>query len=77
MRSRAIYPRRSLRFASERPSDAWELAAEIRCGGISEKLWRRIAIATPVVCVICGNEYAWYMDSDSCPYCGPEVKFGI
>ena len=72
-----ICPRHSYRQADECPGAAWKFVAEIRCGGVTEKLWGRIAVATAVVCVVCGNEYAWSMDSDKCPYCFPGVCFGI
>ena len=77
VRKCAICPRHSYRLSSESPGTAWEFAAEIRCGGVTEKMWRRVAMATAAVCVMCGNEYAWSMEGDRCPYCNPEVGFGI
>jgi len=77
VRSGFIYPRLKLFEADEKPGDAWKLVATIRCDGVSGKVWQRVSVETPVVCVICGNEYAWAVDADRCPYCQVEVEFGL
>lgn len=66
-----------MRESDEKPGDAWVLVAEIRCDGVDGKIWRRIATAVPVVCVVCGNQYSWAMDHDRCPYCYWKVNSGI
>jgi hypothetical protein len=77
VRSGIIYPRLKLFESDVSPGDAWELVCNIKCDGVPGKLWRRVVVATPVVCVVCGNTYEWHVDSDKCPYCHPELAYDI